>query len=102
MTDEQLQHLHDRATRGDDLTAEEQNALDEWYARQDQAESQLLQQAASDEAFANLHVQVTAAANQLEVVTQHIRDVIADNEQLRDEIRMLQRQLAQQVANRAA
>src|SRR5262249_45960465 len=102
MTDEQLQRLHDRATRGDLLTDEEQAALDEWYAQQDQAESQFLQALASPVSLANLEAQVTAAVTRLESVTQRIRDPLAPNADLRREIARLQHQLAEQIADRAA
>jgi hypothetical protein len=102
MTDEQLQSLHDRATRGDRLTDEEQAALDAWYALQDQAESQLLQALASPVSLSNLQSQVTATVTQLEVVTRHIRETLATNADLRREIARLQRKLAEQTTGRAA
>ena len=37
-----LQELHDRATRGQLLTAAEQTHLDEWYAQQDTEENALI------------------------------------------------------------
>lgn len=39
MSDERGQQLHDRATRGQQLTAEEQEQLDAWYAEMDRAEA---------------------------------------------------------------
>jgi len=101
MTDEQLQQLHDRATRGDQLTADEQRELDAWYVRQDQAESQQLSIPIDPTTPVDLREQVAAAAGQLESVTRHIREVMADNQHLREEIVALQRRLAQ-VADRAA
>src|SRR6266545_6120418 len=96
MTDEQLQRLHDRATRGDRLTDEEQAALDAWYLQQDQAESQLLQALSNSVSLANLQSQVTATVTQLEVVTHRIRETLATNADLRREIASLQRKLAEQ------
>jgi hypothetical protein len=102
MEDTQLQHLHDRATRGDQLTTEEQTALNEWYARQDQVESQLLHGLAISGSVVDLQSQVAATAVQLEVVTQHIREVMTENQHLRDEVAVLQQRLAQQLAGRPA
>jgi hypothetical protein len=98
MTEAELQALHDRATRGERLSAKEQAALDIWYAQQDQLESQLLQASVRSSTLIDLHAQVTAASTQLTTVTQHIRDVLAENDKLRQEITQLQLQLAQQPA----
>ena len=42
ISDEIGKQLHDRATRGEVLTAEEQSQLSKWYAAQDQIENDLL------------------------------------------------------------
>jgi hypothetical protein len=83
MTDAQLQALHDRATRGERLSAKEQATLDAWYAQQDQFESQSLQASVRSSTLVDLHTQVTAATTQLTAVTQHIRDILAENDKLR-------------------
>src|SRR5437867_1552803 len=41
-TDQQAQHIHDRATRGEPISAEERSQLDQWYARMDAEEGALL------------------------------------------------------------
>lgn len=102
MTDTQLRKMHDRATRGEHLTAEEQAALEAWYFQQDQAESQLLLDHAQPESLVHLHAQVAGVAAQLEMVTQHIREVLETNDKVRREIALLQQQLVQQPADRAA
>jgi hypothetical protein len=102
MEETQLQHLHNRATRGEQLTTEEQTALNEWYAQQDQAESLILHGSAISGPVSDLKVQVANAATQLAVVTQHISEVIVENQHLRDEVAALQQRLAQQLANRPA
>jgi predicted nucleic acid-binding Zn-ribbon protein len=101
MMDTRFQTIHDRATRGEQLTTDEQAALDSWYAQEDRAESQLLLAQTPSETATQLHTQVAAAAAQLEAVSQHIRAVLAENEQVRHEIILLQRQLAQRT-DRAA
>lgn len=102
MTNTRLQTLHDRATRGEQLTADEQAALDAWYAQEDQAESHLLLARTPLETATQLRAQVAAAAAQLEAVSQHIRAVLAENEQVRREIALLQHQLTQPSTDRAA
>ena len=42
--------LHDRATRGEELSQENQILLDAWYEAQDRAEMKILNLAATDEA----------------------------------------------------
>ncbi len=102
MTDAQLRNIHDRATRGEHLTAEEQAALEAWYLQQDRSESQLLRDHAQPEPLVDLRAQVASAAAQLETVTLHIREVLEANEKVRHEIALLQRQLVHQPADRAA
>ncbi len=46
--------LHDKATRGESLSAGEQAQLDAWYAEQDQAEAHLLTATASPSRLATL------------------------------------------------
>jgi hypothetical protein len=102
MNDQDLQALHDRSTRGESLNADEQAALEAWYAQQDQAESQLLTGQTSPETLTQLRTQIAAAAAQLETVSQHIREALDQNDQVRREIALLQRQLAKQSTDRAA
>ena len=101
MTDAQMQALHDRATRDDQLTADELAQLEAWYLRQDQAEDELLRPTVPTGSTAQLQEQVTAAAAQLEAISQQIRTTLAENEQLRHEIAQLQHQLSLR-ADRAA
>ncbi len=42
ISDNIAQQLHDKLTRGESLSAEEQATLDAWYAAQDEAESHTL------------------------------------------------------------
>ncbi len=94
--------LHDRATRGGALSAEEQALLDAWYARQDREEAAALAAADSSQSVAALQGQVDAAVAQLLTVTQRVQTLTAENEVVRQEIAALQRRLAQQSANQPA
>jgi hypothetical protein len=91
--DELAQQLHDKATRGGALSAEEQARLDAWYAEQDQREGAVLGPTGSSQRLAMLHTQVETALAQLLTVTQRIQELTAHNETLRREIVVLQRQL---------
>jgi hypothetical protein len=55
--DDRLQQLHDKATRGMTLSAEEQAQLAAWYAEQDQRESALRGPTGSSQHLAALHAQ---------------------------------------------
>ena len=70
--DEIGQKLHDRATRGDTLTAEEQEQLGRWYADHDQEEMQCLTAAPAPSGLADLQLRVRQATAQ--VVVQAQRD----------------------------
>lgn len=86
--------LHDRATRGVELTAEEQAQLNEWYAQRDRAEVAVLSRPTSAQSLDALHAQVDRVMVQLGDVTQRIQTLSAENDAVRKEIVELQRRLA--------
>jgi len=90
--------LHDRSTRGELLSAEEQSALRNWYALQDDAESDALGLTGDDKALVTLQNQIEAALTQLTIVTQRIQEIASENEALRRETVRLRQQLAYQPA----
>ena len=93
ISDELGKQLHDRATRGETLTAEEQARLESWYAVQDSAEMKELGLAEKEETASTLKAQVDAALAQLAAVTQRIQELAAENDALRREIAALRRQV---------
>ncbi|MBM4466478.1 MAG: hypothetical protein FJ014_13145 [Chloroflexi bacterium] len=93
VSDNLAKQLHDRATRGQTLLAEEQKQLENWYASQDTAESKTLGLATGERTLATLQAQVDAALAQLMTVTKRIQKVASENETLRHEIAILRRQL---------
>lgn len=95
-SDEKAKELHDRATRGESLTPEEQTQLNAWYDNQDQAEFQRLglTGAAADNAV--LHDQIKVALEQLATATAQIQKLVAENDALRRENLTLRRQLSEQ------
>jgi peptidoglycan hydrolase CwlO-like protein len=102
ISDDLGQQLHDRSTRGEILSADEQAQLEEWYASQDQAESGTLGLTAVEPTLSRLQAQVDAALIQLTTVTKRIQDIAAENESLRREIATLRRQLANLPASQPA
>ena len=91
--------LHDRATRGDTLSSEEQAQLAQWYMLQDQAEQGILNEAKTSAASdpSDLQAQVTAALQRCITLAQHLQELSNQNEGLRKEIAGLRRQVAHQV-----
>jgi len=100
--DNSAQGLHDKATRGESLSAEEQAVLDQWYARQDEAEGRLLGGTAAQENVAALRAGVDAALAQLATATQQVQALTAENEVIRREVAALRRQLAQRSTKQPA
>jgi len=82
--------LHDRATRGVELAAEEQAQLNEWYAEQDRVEAAVLSRPTSAQPLDALHAQVDRVMVQLGDVTQRIQTLSAESDAIRKEIAELQ------------
>jgi len=76
--DDLARQLHDRATRGESLSAKEQAHLENWYAVQDSAESQKLGLTVTERKLATLQAQVDAALAQLTAVTKRIQETAAE------------------------
>lgn len=100
--DEQARQLHDGVTRGETLTADEQMLLNEWYARQDHEESAVLAGMSPPQTLAELRSQVDAAVAQLQSAAKRIQALTTDNENVRQEIAVLHRQLVQRLTAQPA
>ncbi|HAA33213.1 MAG TPA: hypothetical protein DCE56_42695 [Cyanobacteria bacterium UBA8553] len=94
ISDELAIQLHDRATRGQELTIGEHKQLEDWYALQDSAESSLLESATTEPDVSELRTQVEVVLSQLTAITQRIQQVTLENESLRREIAALHQQIA--------
>ena len=86
--------LHDRATRGEVLTADEQSQLDSWYAIQDAQESERFKSHRTESDASHLQSQIDTALSQLTSTTQHIQKVSAENDAIREEIASLKQHLS--------
>jgi hypothetical protein len=100
--DEIGQKLHDRATRGEALTTEEQEQLRRWYAHHDQEEMAQLNAAPAPSRLADLQSRVQQATAQVVVQAQRIEALTAENAELRQEIASLQRLLSAKLAEQPA
>jgi peptidoglycan hydrolase CwlO-like protein len=94
VSDDLAKQLHDKATRGESLSPEEQIRLEKWYVLKDNGESETLGLSAPEKTLATLQAQVDAALAQLIAVTKRIQEVASENEALRHEIAILRHQLA--------
>lgn len=95
MNSDAAQRLHDRATRGEALTAEEHGALEQWYAREDRAEAALFESLPATPEQGRLHGQVQATLDQLGVVTARIQALSVENDAVRRENADLRQRLTQ-------
>jgi hypothetical protein len=82
------QVLHDRATRGLPLTAEEQAQLTDWYAALDRDEAASSANHVYHSA-AELRAEIAVAAHRLLLTAKHIDELIAQNDALRGELATL-------------
>lgn len=101
-SESRVQQLHDRATRGEVLTSEEQAELERWYADQDNAEATMLYVPLSTDENGSLQRQVHATLDQLRVVTERIQALSVENDAVRREIAELRQRLTQRPASRTA
>lgn len=95
MTNDNLVYrLHDKATRGEHLTDEEQVYLETWYAEQDKIENKDLSKPIKENTIAKLQLQIETTLTQLTVITNRIQKISIENESLREEIIKLRHQLS--------
>ncbi len=85
--------LHDRCTRGQLLTAEEQTQLELWYQQQDAQEAKQLNLVSTVLEISALQAQIEITLKQLATVIQRVQQITAENQVLRQEISVLQQQL---------
>ncbi len=95
------QQLHDRATRGETLSPQEQKQLDAWYAAMDRAEiADLgLGEETGDEP---LVARIDATLAEIAKVTQRIRDLDTQTRTLRRENAALRLRLTRQASTQRA
>lgn len=95
--DEKGKALHDKASKGEKLSQEEQRLLEQWYAKMDQEESITLGMAKQTEFLSNLKAQIETALAQLVKLSSRIQQIALENDKLRNENEALRRQLAKRI-----
>ena len=89
------QQLHDRATRGEALSATDRTNLDAWYAQLDREKMAANAMARPPANLATLQAQIDGALVQLATVTGRVQTLAAENAIVRQEISSLKLLLAQ-------
>jgi hypothetical protein len=80
MVQDDFLQLHDRATRGEELSSDEQKLLEVWYSAQDLAEIEVLGLATKEETAADSpQPQVDSALAQLTIVSGRINTLGSDD-----------------------
>ncbi len=93
--------LHDRATRGEALTPDEQKRLEAWYQAMDRAEAAELGQG-EGAADAELAAQVDATLARIGTVTARLRELDSQIRALRRDNATLRSEVAQRLASQRA
>ncbi|MEJ5312493.1 MAG: hypothetical protein WHX52_22230 [Anaerolineae bacterium] len=88
--------LHNRVTRGETLSEEEQAQLEAWYDKQDREETLMLQRDAPAENQDSLQADIDRILYRIGNTARQIQNISQQNEVLREEIMRFRRQLAQQ------
>jgi hypothetical protein len=96
------QKLHDRATRGETLTVEEQVLLRNWYDHHDQEEMTQLTAAPVPDRLADLQSLAQQATAQVVEQARRIEALTIENAQLRQEVATLQSLLMAKLAGQPA
>ena len=92
--------LHDKYTRGIQLSSDEQEQLESWYEYHDNLEQVVFdtalhtkmndyRQMSSDQAQETLWMQIEASFMHLVKMTKRIQEIAAENEMLRQEVNQL-------------
>ena len=102
ISEDKAKQLHDRATRGIQLSAAERAALEAWYAQQDVAENEVLARPQPSRSLEALRAEIGEALARLRVVTQQLEAQTAENERLRRENTVLQHELSERRAAQRA
>ncbi len=89
ISDEIGRDLHDRLTRSEQLSDDQQRQLEHWYEHQDRLETNILGTSVEAKRIAKLRSQIEVALTQLTTISHRIQEIASENEILRQEISSL-------------
>ena len=90
---EKMQRLHKLAVEGENLTAEEKVALQNWYETLDREEDSILNNSQLISNTADLRESLADTTKQLIKISREIELLVAQNENLRNENQSLKKSL---------
>ncbi len=94
ISDNIAQRLHDRATRGESLSADERAVLDAWYAQQDAEERQQLATGRLENET-SLHERIKDTLVRMTILTRKMEESLAESKQLQEELTTICQQSAE-------
>jgi hypothetical protein len=100
--EEKAQKLHDRATRGEQLLAEEQTALQNWYDELDRAEDLLINKNTDGSNLFELREQLGAKLREVSQAALEVERIARQNEVIRRENERLREAVESRLLEKAA
>jgi serine phosphatase RsbU (regulator of sigma subunit) len=93
------QALHHKSTLGGTLTPEEQERLQQWYAKWDEEEAAMFARARERQRqiLDDLDTKIAEASARIIAETAKVQALEKENERLRDEIEVMKRQIAEKM-----
>lgn len=100
--DSEMQRLHQLAVKGETLTAEEQNALQNWYEVLDNEEGIVLNNFEPIQSSNELRENLTNITNQVAQIGNDVKKLISQNDNLRKENQALKKSIEAQLLEKVA
>ncbi|MDQ3132767.1 MAG: hypothetical protein M3Q99_18615 [Acidobacteriota bacterium] len=99
---EKMQRLHQFAVKGENLTFEEQTALQNWYTNLDREEDSILNDSQPIQNSADLREYLADATKQVAVISREIESLVTQNSNLRNENKLLKKTLESRLSEKVA
>lgn len=99
---EKMQTLHQRIIEGKDLTAEEQTAVQTWYKNLDDEENLLLNNSRPKQNIEEMRRNLAEITDRTSEVSREVKNLIAQNEQIRRENQILKKSLETRLLEKVA
>ena len=100
--DSKMQKLHQFAVKGEALTAEEQNALQNWYKTLDREEDEIINNSQPIQSSNELRKNLTNITNQIAKISNEVKTLLTQNEKLRKENQALKKSLESRLLEKVA